>query len=402
MLQQLLLDLGPQLTQLTLGTLQNGPTVHYSLSAPLKGMSALRSLTCNLGFSLDVDTDLDDAAMLSIQEAAAGSGTAAAGAAGAGGTAGAATGVVPAGNSSSSSRGSRVPPAMLFPSLTRLVLVDPACVPDVLEQLAFSEAACRQLRHLEIPALAYDDEPSGPDYNSYLDQQQQQRQDPGVNTLQQLGKLQGLRELKLVTCGPWQMEALVAAVGSQLLGLTVTTQKGNPQYLPAERVSSGQRWWDTDGACMTGLNPLVTGMAHLTSLKIIGGTDAVLYPQKHLPAAAQHLTALKQLSYTGRINSVSIRGAPGAEILPGMLPTSLQGLTLVARQSDYMGSDRDGRYNLHPDALPKGLTSLKCRGFFWERPHNIDPWSLWVGWELLPAGLRRLELDVEGALPNAG
>jgi hypothetical protein len=292
---------------------------------------------------------------------------------------------------------------MLFPSLTRLVLVDPACVPDVLEQLAVSEAACRQLRYLEIPALEYDDESSGPDYNAYLDQQQQQRrQDPGVNTLQQLGKLQGLQELKLATCGPWQMEALVAAVGSQLLGLTVTTQPGDSQYVPAGRAPATQQWWDTDAACMTDLTPLLTGMTHLTSLKIIGGTDAVLHPHKHFAAAAQHLTALKKLSYTGSINSIGSCGAPGVEIVPGTLPSSLQGLTLVARQSDSQGTDRNGRYVLHPDGLPKGLTSLKSRGFFWERPHAMDPWSLWVGWELLPAGLRRLELDVEGALPDAG
>jgi hypothetical protein len=294
-------------------------------------------------------------------------------------------------------------PATLFASLTRLVLVDPACVPDVIEQLAASEAACRQLQHLEIPALAYDDEAPGPDYNAYLDQQQQQRrQDPGVNTLQQLGKLQGLRELKLVTCGPWQLEALVAAVGSQLLGLTVTTQQGDSRYLAVPSGQQSGMWWDAERACMTDLGPVLTGMTHLTSLKIVGGQDAVLKPQKHLLAAAQHLTALRQLSYTGRINCIGTRGQPGVEVLPGMLPDTLQGLTLVARQSDPGGSDSNERYTLHPGGLPEGLTSLKCRGFAWERPHSFDPWGLWVGWELLPAGLRCLELDVEGPLPNAG
>lgn len=41
-------------------------------------------------------------------------------------------------------------------------------------------------------------------------------------------------------------------------------------------------------------------MPHLTSLKVVGGTGAVLDAAKDLPTAAQRLTALRSLSYTGQ------------------------------------------------------------------------------------------------------
>lgn len=316
MLQQLLLDLGPQLTQLSLGASQNRVAsqledrVHYSLSAPPRGMSALQSLTCNLGCSLDVDTDLKDAAAMSSLQvgpwqgpaAAAGFEAAAAAAVPAAAATVAAAGAVAFGNSSSSHcgsgvggvRGFKAPPATIFASLTRLVLVDPACVPDVLQQLASSEAACSQLQHLEIPALAYSDEPA-PVAQPHL----QQRQDPAVGTLQELGKLQGLRELRADIAGQQQLDALVAAVGSQLLGLTVTCQKCDPLYLPP---------WDDmslDDSSAVQLQPLLRGMHQLTSLEIMCSTGVELDTQQDLPVAAEHMTALKQFSYVGRIHSVA-------------------------------------------------------------------------------------------------
>jgi hypothetical protein len=48
------------------------------------------------------------------------------------------------------------------------------------------------------------------------------------------------------------------------------------------------------------LQSLFKGMPQLTSLKVVGGTGAVLDPAKDLPIAAQHLTALQSLSYTGK------------------------------------------------------------------------------------------------------
>lgn len=89
------------------------------------------------------------------------------------------------------------------------------------------------------------------------------------------------------------------------------------------------------------------------------------------------------------------------DLLPGMLPPELQGLTIIAAQGDD-AMDRMGIYTLHPHALPKSLTSLRCRGFSWERPADEVVWhdlELWIGWHLLPPGLKRLELDVVGTHP---
>jgi hypothetical protein len=140
-------------------------------------------------------------------------------------------------------------------------------------------------------------------------------------------------------------------------------------------------------------------MPHLTSLKIIGSTGTTLDPSSDLPAAAQHLTALQHFSYTGRIFALP---SLGFELLPGMLPSSLQGLTLIVRQSGSSDFDGDGSYTLHPWSLPQGLTSLKFRGFWWQRPCEVEPWSPWFGWERLPAGLKQLELDAEAPLVGAG
>jgi hypothetical protein len=232
MLQQLLLDLGPQLTQVTLGTAMTSAYsgVRYSMSAPLR-MPALRSLTCNLGFSLDVETDIDDEAMQQIQQQQQQLPPAPAAAA-----------EVHQGSSSSdivvglpdlpaaAAAGPKQLPALLQ-SLTELILIEPACAPDVVQRAAASEAACRQLRRLEIPQLSYDDDDDVPDYNGHSDQRQL-REDPAVNTLQQLGRLQGLRELKVVVCGQRQLDMLASAVGSQLQALTVTCQEGSMAYLP--------------------------------------------------------------------------------------------------------------------------------------------------------------------------
>lgn len=92
----------------------------------------------------------------------------------------------------------------------------------------------------------------------------------------------------------------------------------------------------------------------------------------------------------------------GFELLPGMLPPSLQGLTLVVWQGASLPFDADGSYTLSPGCFPQGLTSLKCRGFCWERPGEVEPWSPWFGWEFLPAGLRQLELDAEAPCLGVG
>jgi hypothetical protein len=84
------------------------------------------------------------------------------------------------------------------------------------------------------------------------------------------------------------------------------------------------------------------------------------------------------------------------------LPVCLQGLTLVVRQSGSEGFDADGRYTLHPGSLPQGLTSLKCRGFWWQRPAGFEPWGPWLGWECMPAGLKQLVVDCEAPLLHAG
>jgi hypothetical protein len=69
------------------------------------------------------------------------------------------------------------------------------------------------------------------------------------------------------------------------------------------------------------LPQLFKGMQQLTSLKVIGSTGAVLDPSRDLPAAVQHLTALRSLSYTGRVHALPSRGF---ELQPGMLPPTLQ------------------------------------------------------------------------------
>lgn len=242
MLQQLLLDLGPQLTQLTLGTLQDQSPVHrvhYSLSAPLR-MPALHSLTCCLGFSLDVETDTDDIAMQQMQLAAQ---PTAAGAAAARRSIDQSSDTTPSSDRDAAVGEDRAPagPAALLPSLTRLVLIDPASVPDVLQHFGDSEPACSQLQHLELPQLAFDDEYAlAPDYNAYMDQQPPRR-DPALDSLEQLGRLRGLRELQAVLCGQRQMDVLVAELGSQLQGLTVTCQRSNPLYLPIGTATSASQ-----------------------------------------------------------------------------------------------------------------------------------------------------------------
>lgn len=62
-------------------------------------------------------------------------------------------------------------------------------------------------------------------------------------------------------------------------------------------------------------------MQQLTSLKIIGSTGSVLDPSRDLPVAAQHLTALRSLSYTGRVLALP---STGFDLQPGMLPPTLQ------------------------------------------------------------------------------
>lgn len=66
---------------------------------------------------------------------------------------------------------------------------------------------------------------------------------------------------------------------------------------------------------------LFVGMQQLTSLKIIGSTGSVLDPSRDLPVAAQHLTALRSLSYTGRVLALP---SSGFDLQPGMLPPTLQ------------------------------------------------------------------------------
>jgi hypothetical protein len=215
MLQHLLLDMGSQLTQLTIGPQSSSPPLHYSLSAPLQ-MPALRSLTCNLGFSLDVETDIDDTAMQQMQLQSQP-------------TAGASRNSN-SGDSSSNGSGPVKEREELLSSLTRLVLSDRACVPDVLQHLGESEAACSQLQHLQIPQL-YFEEDDAPDYNAYNDQQPP-RSDPGLSSLQQLEKLRGLRELRCDVCGQQHMDVLVAGLGQQLQGLTVTCSRKSPWYGP--------------------------------------------------------------------------------------------------------------------------------------------------------------------------
>lgn len=371
MLQSLLQDLGPNLTQLNLGAGQARTYyTHYSLSAPFRHMPALRSLTCNLGVSLDAETDADEAGMRLLEQATRAHSTAQSG--------GQDGRPVVAGLS-----------CRLFPSLTCLVLVDRASVPDVLERLAQSDAACSQLQHLELPQLMFDEDDEAPDYNEY-EANQQQHTDPALATLQLLGRLAGLRQLQAVIYGPWQLSALVAAVGSQLHGLTLTCELGNLRYAPP-----------TPGVppVSVALQPLFAGVPQLTSLKIIGSTGALLDPSKDLPAAAQHLSRLRSLSYTGGIFALPERGC---ELLPGMLPATLQGLTIVARQPGIQSVDTDGLYRAHTGCFPQGLTSLKCRGFWWQRPEQVEPWSPWFGWELLPQGLKQLEADAELAMPGGG
>lgn len=101
----------------------------------------------------------------------------------------------------------------------------------------------------------------------------------------------------------------------------------------------------------------------------------------------------------GRILALPTRGF---ELLPGMLPSTLQGLTIVARQSASQDFDADGVYTLSPGCFPKGLTSLKCRGFCWQRPGEVEPWSPWFGWENFPSGLQQLELEAEAPCVGAG
>lgn len=231
MLQALLSDHLPHLTHLSLGTVQAGVPgrpVHYSLSAPLR-MPALASLACNLGFSLDVESDIDDESTQQIQDSQQQPPAAAAAAAAA------------AAGNSSGSRETGVPAARrhkplpdLLAALTQLILVDPACVPDVIERATASKAACSQLQHLELPQLHFDDADDGLDYNAFDDQQQQARPDPAVATLQRLGQLSSLRQLATVVRGQWQLNALVAAVGSQLHGLTVTCQLDTTVYWPID------------------------------------------------------------------------------------------------------------------------------------------------------------------------
>lgn len=353
MLQQLLHDLGTRLTRLSLGTKYG----YYSLSAPLRGMPALRSLTCNLGFSLDTDTDLEDVSMQQIQQAE--------GPAAEAGTPSALSAAV-------------IPP--LLPNLTRLVLEDPASVPDVLERLAASEAVCRQLQYLEIPRLDYQEDDDAPDWNEFADQQQQLR-DPALSTLQLLGKLTGLQELQAVVCGKQQLDTLVAAVGSTLQSLTITCWEGHLRYSLGYAPS------------MVQVRSVLVGMPQLTSLKVVGGSGYILDPQD-LAKAAKHLSTLKSLSYTGQM--FALPDMP-FELQRGMLPATLQDLTIVARLHEDLG-DTDGRYILHPGALPSGLTSLKLRGVLWEEEDQqatgTEPWHPLRDLSLLPSGLRALELDM--------
>lgn len=216
-LQSLLSDHLPHLTHLSLGTVQAGVPgrpVHYSLSAPLR-MPALASLTCNLGFSLDVESDVDNESTQLIQDSQRqGSGT---------------------GSSSGSREPRRKPLPDLLAALTQLILVEPACVADVIERATASKAVCSQLQHLELPELHFDDDNDGFDYDAPNDQQQQQaRPNPAVATLQRLGQLSGLRQLATVVRGQWQLNTLVAAVGSQLQGLTMTCQHETTAYWPID------------------------------------------------------------------------------------------------------------------------------------------------------------------------
>lgn len=75
---------------------------------------------------------------------------------------------------------------------------------------------------------------------------------------------------------------------------------------------------------------LFVGMQQLTSLKIIGSTGSVLEPSVDLPAAAQHLTALRSLSYTGRVHALPSRGF---DLQPGMLPPTLQVCVCVSAKN---------------------------------------------------------------------
>lgn len=222
--------------------------MHYSLSAPLR-MPALASLTCNLGFSLDVVSDIDDESIQLIQDSQQQPPAATAAAAAAAAAAGSSRGSREAGAPAASSAPVRKRLPDLLPALTQLILVDPACVPDVIERATASKAACRQLQHLELPALQSDDANDGFDYNTFNDQQQQQQAqpDPAVDMLQRLRQLRGLRQLATVVRGQRQLDALVAAAGSQLQGLTVTCQFDETVYVPLSFE------FDTDRAKVRGL-----------------------------------------------------------------------------------------------------------------------------------------------------
>jgi hypothetical protein len=205
-------------------------------------MPALRSLTCNLGFSLDVETDIDDTAMQQMQLQSQP-------------TAGA-TRNGSSGDASSTGRGPVKERAELLSSLSRLVLLDRACVPDVLQHLGGSEAACSQLQHLQIPQL-YFEEDDTPDYNAYNDQQPP-RLDPGLSSLQQLEKLRGLRELRCDVCGQQHMGVLVSGLGQQLQGLTIICSKKNPWYVPIGTPSSACQVGSSACTGHTSYNLLVT------------------------------------------------------------------------------------------------------------------------------------------------
>jgi hypothetical protein len=184
----------------------------------------------------------------------------------------------------------------------------------------------------------------------------------GVTYVSSTGQLQGLRELRAFTAGQQQLEALVAAVGSQLLALTVTTDRRHQR-----------------SDCEVQLRPLLTGMPQLTSLEILNETGDELNMQQDLPTVTRNLTALKEFSYTGRIHSagswrydqpedmccpdydtVIVKRGRAVDLRPGMLPPTLQGLTIIAEQNT-SGTGRNiaGIYTLYPHALPESLTSLR-------------------------------------------
>jgi hypothetical protein len=334
-----LLQLGSRLTHLSIGSSRFRP-VGFGLSAPWRNMPALQSLICGTGCNLELPvtgghadngssdgSDSDDDEQHRQEGGSAGQAAAAAAAA----------------------------PAQLLPALTSLLLEGLQDDPEsLLMALAVdAPAACSQLQRLKLPRL------SSSGYDDFGDQ-------PAYVLQRHLPKLRGLQELD-ASVQSRSLDSLAVAVDAlpALRGLTLlidnapmaSAHPDDPEELLAAML----------GRRLLALRPLLLSVPQqLHALKLVAAPGVVFDPAVDLEAAAQHISGLRQLSYTGPI--LALPGT-GCHVSPGLLPSGLQGLTLLARQPGVGNSGAGMPFEAESKgfvfagaSLLTGLTSLRLGG----------------------------------------